>query len=131
MSDTTATTSKTAAAEDPGMVPAAGFEKKKKKRKKYSKGTKDAQRLERGMTKASYRVANAVAKGLDRFYKDGNKSARKRRNGASVDALQNYSKAFADAAAEAAKAPAEIAKRVNSKKLLKRARKNARSLSLV
>ena len=110
------------------MQPAAGF-RKRKKRKKYSKGTKDAQRLERGVTKASYRVANAVTKGLDRFYKEGNKSARKRRNGATVDALENYSKAFADAAAEAAKAPAEIARRVNSRKILKRARRNARAMN--
>ena len=96
----------------------------KKKKKKYSKGGKDAQRAERGLTRASARIAHAVSLGLTDFDKRSRKSSRKRRDGAMVDSLQNAAKGSSKALKKAADAPKDLAKKLKVKRL----RKPARSL---
>jgi hypothetical protein len=88
--------------------------KSKKRKKKYSRGTKGAQRLFLGLSKAGYRVANSVAEGLDTFVKRGNKSGRKRRDGTVRYALRNASRGISDGLTELGKAPGEVARRVGT-----------------
>jgi len=86
--------------------------KGKKGKKKYARGTKWAQRLLFGMSKAGYRVTNSVAEGLNTFAKESNKSGRKRRDGMIRDALQNASRGASDGMRELGKAPGEVTRRV-------------------
>jgi hypothetical protein len=109
---------------EPSLLPVVQVQEKKKKKRKprYSRGTKDLQRLERGMTRATHRIARAVAKGLDTYDSESRKSARRRRDGAMREAFENMALAWGDAAAEAAKAPYEIARKVNGKLVWRRTR---------
>src|SRR6185503_12250938 len=66
----------------------------KKKKRKYTRGTKDIQRLERGVTKASRRLSRAVASGFATYEKKRNKSSRKKRDGAIRDAIENWTRAY-------------------------------------
>src|SRR6185503_483168 len=65
-----------------------------KKKRKYTRGTKDIQRLERGVTKASRRLSRAVASGFATYEKKRNKSSRKKRDGAIRDAIENWTRAY-------------------------------------
>jgi hypothetical protein len=103
--------------------------KKKRRKRKYSRGTKDLQRLERGMTRASSRVAEAVAKGFRTYNKESKKSGRRKRDGAMRDALENATLALADSAGEAAKAPYEIARKINGKLVWRRSRATGRMVA--
>jgi hypothetical protein len=51
--------------------------------------SKAARQLERGVSKASQRMARAVELGLDNWQRQREKSARKKRDGAVRDALRN------------------------------------------
>lgn len=96
--------------------------KKRRRKRKYSRGTKDLQRLERGVTRASSRVSEAVAKGFRTYNKESKKSGRRKRDGAMRDALENVTLALADSAGKAAKAPYEIARKINGKLVWRRSR---------
>jgi hypothetical protein len=85
--------------------------------KRYSRGTKDFQRLALGLSKAAYRSTNSVAKALRTFADDSNRSARRRRDGIIRDALRNASNAFSDGVTELGKAPGEVARRVSSRRV--------------
>lgn len=90
---------------------------KKKKKKKYSRGTKAAQRLFLGVSKAGYRASNSLAEGLDTFVKRSNKSARKRRDGMLRDAFRNASRGFSDGAKELGRAPQAIANSIGTRRV--------------
>ena len=96
--------------------------KKKKKKRKYSKGLKEMQRMERRTGDASYRLARAVADGLDRYRKKRNKSARKRRDGAVIDFIPNVAAGLSTSMRKASKAPTEMAKAVNTKRVRRQMR---------
>jgi hypothetical protein len=86
----------------------------KKKKKKYSRGTKGLQRLIVGVSKATSRSANSLAKGTKTFAKRSNKSARKKRDGSIRDSLRNASRGISDGFTELGKAPNEIARRIGT-----------------
>jgi hypothetical protein len=54
-----------------------------------SKAAREAKRVERGLSKASQRLARAVELGLESWQRRRDKSARRRRDGAVEDALRN------------------------------------------
>ena len=88
---------------------------RKKKKKKYSRGLKDSQKLDRGMAKASRRVSNAVAAGLATYLKASKKSAEKHRDGAILDAFENWAKAMGKTLRRASGAPEILANSVNTR----------------
>lgn len=65
-----------------------------KPKRKYSKKLKGVQQLERGVSKATHRLVNSVEEGLRVWRKGTEKSARKLKDGAIVDSLNNYAKAL-------------------------------------
>ena len=81
----------------------------------YSEGTKGAQRLTLGVSKAAYRTANSFARGFSTFADRSEESSRKRRDGLVKDILRNSSKAFEEGMNEFGKAPDEIAKKISSR----------------
>lgn len=99
-------------------------EKKKKRKKKYSsKQARDFQEMGRGMSKGAFRMAYAVAIGLDTFYRSQNKSARKKKDGMMKDVMLNTARGLRDAGAEAARAPYDVYKRIDMWRQARRAMK--------
>jgi hypothetical protein len=99
-------------------------QKKKKRKKKYSsKSARDFQQLGKGMSKGAFRLAYAVAIGLDTFYRSQNRSARKKRDGMVKDVMLNTARGLRDAGAEAARAPYDVYKRVDVWRQARRAMK--------
>ena len=90
---------------------------KKKNKRKYTRGLKDVQRLERGVTKASRRLSRAVASGLATYEKRRDKSSRKKRDGAIKDAIENWTRAYGRAVRKGSDAPYDVARRLNTKRL--------------
>lgn len=98
--------------------------KKKKRKKKYSsKSARDFQEMGRGLSKGAFRMAYAVAIGLDTFYRNQNRSARKKRDGMMKDVMLNTARGLRDAGAEAARAPYDVYKRVDMWRQARRAMK--------
>jgi hypothetical protein len=106
-------------AEDDGVTTT----KKKRKKKYSSKSSRDFQEMGRGLSKGAFRMAYAVAIGLDTFYRNQNKSARKRKDGMIKDVMLNTARGLRDAGAEAARAPYDVYKRVDVWRQARRAMK--------
>lgn len=102
---------------------------KKNRKKKYSKGLRDIQRFERGMTKASHRVVGAVEKGLQTYRRRSEKSARKRRDGALRDSVTNLAVATSETLAESAKVPLDLVESLDTKRVWKRVRPVLRAMT--
>ena len=98
--------------------------KKKKRKKKYSSGkARDFQKMGKGMSKGAFRMAYAVAIGLDTFYRNQNRSARKKKDGMMKDFMLNTARGLRDAGAEAARAPYDVYKQVDMWRQARRAMK--------
>jgi hypothetical protein len=108
-----------AVAAQAARLPAIWDARKGRKKKRYTKGTKLLQRAGFGGIKASYRISDAVATGLDRFYKRSRRSSRKRRDGLLKDLLDNSAKGFRVTAREIGKAPYDFTRRINVKPFLR------------
>ena len=98
--------------------------KKRNKKKKYTKGSKEVQRLGEGVTRASARVARAVGVGMTTFDKRSKRSSKKRKDGALVDIVENSARGVSKTFKKASGAPEDLAKKIK----LKRLRKPTRSL---
>lgn len=103
--------------------------KARKRRKKYSKGLRDVQRLERGLSKASHRMVSAVEKGMRTYRRRSEKSARKAKDGALRDSFVNVAVASSETLAESAKIPLDLMEGVDTKRVWKRVRPVLRALS--
>lgn len=109
----------TASAGGPEVV-AEGAPKKRKK--KYSKGLRDLQRLERGLSRASLRLADAVSAGLRTYHQRSEASALERRDGAFRDSFENAAIATGKSLQVASRVPRDLARGVKTKWLWKRVR---------
>ena len=89
--------------------------KKKKKKKKYTAGLKDLQRVAHGITDSSERLSRALSRGVVRYRKVQNKSARKKRDGGITDFADNLSKGASRGLRIASRAPYDFTRRVNTK----------------
>ncbi len=78
--------------------------------REYTAGTEVIQKMERGFTRAAYRMANGVAEGIRVYHDEGEKSAGAKKDGATRDVLVNAAEGFSAAVTEMSKAPLEIAK---------------------
>jgi hypothetical protein len=110
----------------PPETPVAPAPEKKRKRR-YSRDLEGMQRWGRAASKASRRVARAVAAGLDTWYDRSERSALARRDGALRDSMKNLSKAVSKTVAEASMAPADLLAPLDSKRGRRVARAVARA----
>jgi hypothetical protein len=99
----------------PVVFHAVRRKKRREGRKRYSGGTRQSQRFLFGLSRAAFRTANAMSKGLDTYTRRSEKSMRRKRDGMVKDFLRNTSRGFADAAEELGRAPEEIAWRISTK----------------
>lgn len=88
---------------------------KKRRKKKYTRGLKDIQRVAHGITDSSERLSRALSRGVIRYRKVQNKSARRKRDGGIKDYLDNVSKATGTTIRIASRAPYDFVRRVNTK----------------
>lgn len=88
---------------------------KKKKKKKYTAGLKDLQRAAHGFSDSSERLSRAFSRGVVRYRKAQNKSARKKRDGGITDFADNLSKGASRGLRIASRAPYDFTRRVNTK----------------
>lgn len=92
------------------------FEAPARKKKKKNKGEFQYsgpflarfQKLERGVTKAQYRVVKAIEASLATWREESDKSARKKTDGAVRDALKNAAEAMSRGLREAADFPRDV-----------------------
>lgn len=89
--------------------------KKKGRKKKYTAGLKDLQRFAHGVTDSSERLSRALSRGVVRYRKSQNKSARKKRDGGITDFVDNWSKGASKGLRIASRAPRDLTRRVNTK----------------
>lgn len=89
--------------------------KKRRKKKKYTAGLKDLQRVAHGFTDSSERLSRALTRGIVRYRRVQNKSARKKRDGGITDFFDNWSKGASTGLRVASRAPYDFARRVNTK----------------
>lgn len=94
-------------------------EKKKRgrrnRKRRYTRGTKNTQRLLLGGAKAGYRVANAFARESKTIFRRSKRSSRRRKDGIVRDAFKNWSRGLNKGTRELGKAPWPLAKRSNTK----------------
>jgi hypothetical protein len=83
--------------------------------RKYSRGTRNSQRLALGVSKAAYRVSNSFAEGFWSFAERSDNSAHNRRDGMVRDSLRNGSKGIEKGFNELGKAPGEITRRISGR----------------
>jgi hypothetical protein len=88
---------------------------RKRRKKRYSRGLRDVQTTNRGLTRASRRLVRAVDDGITRYLKESNKSARKRRDGAWRDYGLNVADAIGDGLREASRIPPDLARTFNTR----------------
>jgi len=89
--------------------------RRRRRRPRYTKGTRASQRLTFGTERATYRVANAFARGWRRFVRRSDRSRRRRKDGLLRDQFRNFSSGFNVALDELGRAPGEIAWRVGTR----------------
>lgn len=75
----------------------------RKKKKKYTKGLKYFQQRGDNATKSLSKITDAVAKGVQKYQKERDKSARKRRDGAIVDFFPNVASGIGKTLRDASK----------------------------
>lgn len=89
--------------------------KKRRKKKKHTRGLKDLQRVAHGITDSSETVSRGLFRGIVRYRRAQNKSARKKRDGGITDFIDNWSKGASRGIRVASRAPYDFARRVNTK----------------
>lgn len=102
--------------------------KKKRGRKKYSDGLKEVQKLELGLTNASRRLSDAVERGLTTYRRRRNKSARRKKDGAIRDGIENISIGFGRFLRVASDAPYDVTRKINTRRFSRNVRDTMRLL---
>jgi hypothetical protein len=116
-----AVSTETADVGDNGVV-VYELRRKKGKKRKYTEGTKTVQRLGEGTSRATARVSDAVAKGLDRFYRRSRKASKKKKDGALRELPENLARGGRVFFETAGKAPYDLVRKVPTRRLWKQSR---------
>jgi len=101
-----------------------------KKKRRTSRGLRDVQNLERGVTRSGETVARAVMRGLKRYDRLRDKSSRRKRDGAIRDALDNWSRAVGRTLRVGSDAPYDFTKEINTKRFSRQLRDTVRMFTL-
>jgi hypothetical protein len=88
---------------------------KKRRKKRYTRGLRDLQTTNRGVTQASRRLVRAVARGMTKYLKESDRSARKKRDGAMRDFSLNVADALGTGLRELAGIPADLSRTFNTR----------------
>jgi len=96
-------------------------------KKRYSRNSKDAQRLVYGGSRALFRIADGFAAGADSFRRRSDRSARRRRDGLAKDFFRNYARGVDRASRQWGRAPYEIAREINGRRAWKSVRQFLRN----
>lgn len=110
-------------------LPVVQLEVSGKKEKKYSKRLKDLQKGRERGAKALFKIANAVAVGIDKYRSESDKSARKKKDGAARDFVPNVADGIGKAIRVGSKAATDIGRIWNTKRRRKRTKKVLRNLN--
>ena len=100
----------------------------KKKKKKYSRGFKELQVWDRNFAKSAQKLARAVDRGLTRYAKLQDKSARKRRDGALKTYSKDATRGLQKMIQESAKALPAVRDAAIPKRVERQIRKTAKNL---
>ena len=103
--------------------------KQKSRKRRYSKDLKELQQAEQHLTRANYRMARAIEKGLGSYRKRSAKSARKKRDGAVRDFMPKSGLAMSRAMGAASSIPYDFARAVSTKRAQKRLKQQLRVVS--
>ena len=85
----------------------------KKKKRRYSFGLGTVQHLERGVARSLETVSKGVARTFSEYSERSDKSARKKRDGALRDGIENWTKALSKGMRIAGDAPYDFVKQIN------------------
>ncbi|HWE49964.1 MAG TPA: hypothetical protein VG273_09255 [Bryobacteraceae bacterium] len=91
-------------------------------KRKYSRRTRGAQEIERGISKAAASMGDAVAATFTTYKERSRASSFKKRDGAVKDAVKNWTKAYSKGIKEASDVPYQFVKTVNKSKASKQIR---------
>lgn len=105
------------AAPDGGSLDRQPVVYEKKKKKKYSRGLREPQKAEQGLSRAAERLAAAVADGLSEYRDRRSASAGKKRDGAVRDAVRNVGRGLEKAIEKAAKVPTDLTEKISTRRL--------------
>jgi hypothetical protein len=113
------------------------YKKRKKKRidrdaegkEKYTAGMKDIQLLEGDVTRVAKKATRALAKGIDTYDQERQKSAKEKTDGAVEDLFYNSAKAASIYFKETSDIPIDLAESINRTSYRRRMRKNLRRAS--
>jgi hypothetical protein len=86
---------------------------RRKKKRRYSFGLGTIQHLERGITRSLETVTKGVARTFSEYSERSDNSARKKRDGALRDGIENWTKALSKGMRIAGDAPYDFVKQVN------------------
>jgi hypothetical protein len=100
---------------------------RKRRKKRYSRGLRDLQTTNRGLTRASRRLVQAVDEGMTRYLKESNRSARKRRDGALRDYGLNVADAIGEGLREASGIAPDLARTFNTRGWRKSVRRSLKA----
>jgi hypothetical protein len=101
----------------------------RKKKRRYSTGLGTIQHLERGVARSLETVTKGVARTFNEYSERSDKSARKKRDGALRDGIENWTKALSKGMRIAGEAPYDFVKQVNRGPGSKQVRKTVRLLT--
>ena len=102
---------------------------RKKKKLRYSFGLGTVQHIERGVTRSLETVSKGVARTFKEYSERSDNSARKKRDGALRDGIENWTKALSKGMRIAGEAPYDFVKNVNRGPGSKQVRETVRLLT--
>jgi hypothetical protein len=101
----------------------------KKKKRRYSRGLGTVQHLERGVARSMETLTKGVARVFSEYSERSDKSARRKRDGALRDGIENWTKALSKGMRIAGDAPYDFVSQVNRGPGSKQVRKTVRLLT--
>lgn len=98
-------------------------------KERYSPRLADIQRAEGAVMRVTQKAAKALAKGIDTYEHERQRSSEKKRDGSIEDFVVNSAKAASASLKEASDIPVDLAESVNRRSYRKRPRKSPRMVS--
>lgn len=103
----------------------------KKRRRRYSRGLRGPQRVGRGLTRASHKLARAVTSGMYTFRLRQNRSSRKKRDGAIKDGLKNWARGMGKTMRRSSSVPYDVARAFDTKSNRRAVRSVVRAVAAI
>ena len=111
-----ATGEKTVTGHTPATTESLKAHEELPRKREYSRRLRNAEKIERGVSRAAASLGNAVAATFNSYKDRSDASSYKKRDGAVKDALKNWTKAYGKGMKEASDVPYDLVKAVTSGK---------------